>query len=236
MGYREMTDPHGDRVHQLQHEGFGTEQQCKALLRILGVPEDFQTIQVAGESTEEPDPVGTAAQRNSITIDAPRSLTVDPTNGGNQTTWDTFKTWSTRLAFAQDVADYRALIDIVRSYVPFDQVTIWCDLGSEITKYDFYHELADVTALCPYSVDTGEPDWEQETWETWGVASNGSHKPIEINGVWYRDNRYGQGGTKLTSSQWYGFITAPDTANTGITRILTLEEFQDIQAAANPTP
>lgn len=170
-------------------------------------------------------------------IDAPDELTIPVAIGGvSQETWDSLAFWNTRGVLAIDEPGGRATIEIPRYLLPLDGVDRWTSLGSIVTQYDVWHEINDVTKLCPYSVDTGEPGWQQETWETWGVGQGGSFAPVQIGQYWYRSNQYAPAGERLASTAWYLFIDAPDTLNTGIVRLLTVEEFQAIQQSANPTP
>jgi len=122
-------------------------------------------------------------------------------------------------------------------YLPLDDVFMWCNNGAELLMYQGgYHWLADPTKLCPYSEDTGEPGWEQETWETWGVVGE-SHAPVEIpvgSGNWYRSMLEGVQGTPLPCSKWYAYLQNPLTNLTGIQEIISVWEFQQIQAAAGP--
>lgn len=179
-------------------------------------------------------------------IDAPSEITIPPDpvpsiakaqsnlpGGVSAATWSDVQFWSTRDIFVNDgEVDGRSHVDQpTRMYLGLPGVDLWCSLGSEIYDYDVWHELDDVTKVCPYS--TEQPP---ETWETWGVASNGSHAPVQIDGKWYRSNLYGEAGQRLPASQWYQYIANPSTATSGIVRLLTVEQFQAIQQAANPAP
>lgn len=117
-------------------------------------------------------------------------------------------------------------------YISLDDVFTWCDAGAEILAYSgAYHELTEPTILCPYSEDTGEPGWVQETWESWGVVGD-SHAPIQIGAFWYRSTLEGVQGTPLPCTRWYDFTRQPNTNTTGIERMISTWEFQQIQAAA----
>jgi len=117
-------------------------------------------------------------------------------------------------------------------YVSLDAVALWCGKGAEIENYQgAYHELTDPSMLCPYSVDTGEPGWVQETWETFGVVGQ-SHAPVQIGDFWYRSMLMGVQGIPLPCTDWYEFIQNPKTSQTGIKRIISIFEFTEIQAVA----
>ena len=84
--------------------------------------------------------------------------------------------------------------------------------------------------MCPSS--TADP---VESWAEWGLASNGGHAPVQLEpgGAWYRSNLYGDLGERLPASNWYQYVTTPNTVTTSIIRMLTVEEFQ---ALPRPEP
>lgn len=168
-------------------------------------------------------------------INAPDEITLPPGMGGtSQATWDSVSFWNTRGITVDDLDGGRSEILVDRYLLPLSGVDQWCALGSEVFDYEVWHEIDDITTLCPYSVDTGEPGWVQETWETWGTVG-ASHKPIEIDGKWYRSNLYGVAGTRLEATKWHAYITTPDRLTTAIIRMLTVEEFDEIRSAAEGT-
>lgn len=133
--------------------------------------------------------------------------------------------WNTRGITVRDIPEVgRSEILLDQVYLPLDGVDQWASLGSIIYDYDFYHEIQDVTALCPYSTSG-------ETWETWGVVGD-SHKPVQIGQYWYRSSRFGVQGERLVSTEWAQYISNPDTVNTSIVRLISVEEF----AALSPPP
>jgi hypothetical protein len=181
-----------------------------------------------------------------IRIDAPTELLSSPTPiaaaqsqaintiGISEDTWQALILWATRGRFVADQPNNRGDIQIERQYLGLSGVDTWCSLGSEIYDYDCWHELDDITKPVPtsYTDVYGTPG---ETWETWGVVGL-SHAPVQIDDKWYRSNLYGTAGERLIASAWYPFVANPNTATTGIIRMITVEEFQDIQQAANPVP
>ena len=174
-----------------------------------------------------------AIAQNPIQIDADSNLTISPARGGTSAgTWEETQFYTSRGASVQDdFSTGRSTIDTIRQYVPFDAVELWCSLGSDIFRYDCWHEIEDVDAPCPYS--TADP---QETWREWGLASNGGHAPQQVGDYWYRSNLVGDAGQQLPASEWWTYIAAPDTANTSINRMLTVEQYLAIRDAAVPDP
>ena len=173
---------------------------------------------------------------NVVTIDAPTELTLPPADrarwvgaraGASDAIFDQVQFWATRGVFVVDIAGDRSEIKAPRAYFGLDSLDAWCSLGSEVTDYDIYHEIDDVTKRCPYSTSG-------ETWAQWGLGPGGGHAPIEIDGRWYRSNRYGAAGERLPASQWYRYLATPQTAVTGIQRIMTVEDFLQIQQQASP--
>jgi hypothetical protein len=116
-------------------------------------------------------------------------------------------------------------------YIDLDEVFMWCDNGAEILQYQGgYHELADPTKTSPYWEATPEsPD--PQNWFEFGVV-DGSHAPVEIGSFWYRSMLMGVQGVPLPCTKWYDFTRQPATNLTGIQRIISVWEFQQIQAAA----
>lgn len=169
---------------------------------------------------------------NRILINAPTEITIPETMGGTSPIcWDDMQFWISRGGSAADVGGGRSEIANLRNYMPLAVVDRWCSLGSEVTEYDVYFEIDDPNKLCPFS--EANP---QESWANWGLGPGNGHAPINVDGKWYRSSRYGAAGERLLATEWYDYIAAPDTANTGIVRMLTVEDFQAIQQAANPGP
>lgn len=158
---------------------------------------------------------------STITINAPREICIPPTYGGlSQETWEDISFWNTRGGSVRDVENNRSEVRLPDPYMPLAVVDRWCSLGSEIFDYPCYFKITDPDAPCPFS--TADP---QETWNEWGVVGD-SHKPIEIDDVWYRSNLYGAAGVPLVASAWYGYITTPAD---GIEEVLTVADFQAIR-------
>jgi hypothetical protein len=55
---------------------------------------------------------------------------------------------------------------------------------------------------------------------------------VEIGSFWYRSMLMGVQGVPLPCTKWYDFTRQPATNLTGIQRIISVWEFQQIQAAA----
>ena len=152
-------------------------------------------------------------------IDAPDELTRPVSAGGaSAETWSSVTYWATRGVSVIDDPGGRSTIVLPRYLLPLNELERWCSLGSDVLQYDMYHELSDVTKVCPYST-------ENETWQQWGVGPNGDFAPFQQAGKWYRTNRYAPVGERLAASAWYRYIDAPNTAATGIVRILSIEDF-----------
>lgn len=94
----------------------------------------------------------------------------------------------------------------------------WLNEADGLPVYFTGFALDDV---CPFG--DGE-----ETWETWGVFGE-SHKPVEINGQWYRSSAVGQSGANLEIAEWLPFYFAGGT-------VLTVDEYLAIQQANQPAP
>lgn len=163
-------------------------------------------------------------------IDAPTELTIPPGVGGiSQETYDTLSWWATRgVQAVDDLARDRTLIAVARQLCPLPTLERWCSLGSSCSGYLVYHELADPEKSVPVSYDPAQPNWYE--WERLGLSG----QPIQIGAFWYRSNQMfaTDRGNPLDAEHWYQLIDQPDTLVTGIKRIITVEEFQDIQAAA----
>lgn len=117
------------------------------------------------------------------------------------------------------------------SYLPLDYVALIVAFGGEVEGLPVFFRLDDLTeevpATFPNLMYTTGPINDQvmhvHTWETWGVFGE-SHKPVEIDGVWYRPSTYGAAGTHLLASEWVG---------AGLD-VLTVAQYQAIQAANAP--
>ncbi len=110
-------------------------------------------------------------------------------------------------------------------YVSLDAVGLWCGKAAEILNYQgAYHELADPNKVCPYDPEA------LQNWFEWGVVGD-SHTPVQIGSFWYRSMLMGVQGTPLPCTKWYGFLQNPGTNQTGIQRMISLDEFKSIQAA-----
>lgn len=182
-------------------------------------------------------------------ITTPYNLTLPTESGGvNKDTWQSVLLYSVRgwaptddmSVPATDPAHGQTTID-VDQWIPenadpgddFADLFRWCDNGAEIENYLVFHELADITKVVPaaYSAVYGDPT---DTWENWGVVGGVSHAPVQIGSLWYRSTLYGTQGTPLIASAFYDFTRAPNTNQTGIQRIITVDEFKTIQEAATP--
>ncbi len=164
------------------------------------------------------------------------NLTIPTAIGGqNKDTYDTFSLWvqagypktDDKTHPPGDPANAPTVIEPDVWYVSLDAVFLWCDNGAEIENYQgAYHELADPLKNCPYS--TADP---LENWMEWGVVGD-SHAPIQIGNFWYRSMLEGIAGIPIVCTMWFDYMRQPNTNTTGIQRIISVDEFQQIQAAA----
>ena len=162
-----------------------------------------------------------------ITINAPTEITFPPTMGGvSQETWDDLSFWTSRGGSCEDIGNERSEVKLTDRYMPLATLNRWCSLGSEVTDYPCFFEITNPEDVCPFS-DPENP----ETWNEWGVVGD-SHKPVEIEGKWYRSNLEGVQGTPLIATRWYSYINTPAD---GIVRVMTTSEFQDLQPT-DPIP
>ena len=173
--------------------------------------------------------------------------TIPTENGGlNKDTAADVNEWAARGYFPIDdksnpkfdAENAKSIIDVEQWYMNNTQLQTWCAMGQEVEGWLCYHELNDLTKTVPtaYSDLFGDP---ADTWENWGQASNGSHAPVTFDttpGLWYRSTLYGEAGTPLLGSAFYDFWRAPNTNQTGIVRLITIDEFAAIQDAANSGP
>lgn len=100
-----------------------------------------------------------------------------------------------------------------------------------------YFPLADLDAEVPASFpnrmkQTGtieSPSEEPYTWLEWGIAANGSHAPVLIDGVYYRSSCYGESGEPLLSTHWVPYLLA-----FGFDKVISVDAYKVIQAANAP--
>lgn len=163
------------------------------------------------------------------------NLTIPTSLGGqNKDTFDSFSIWvQSGFPKLDDLSfpplDPRNAPSVIKPddwYVDLDAVFLWCNNGAEILSYQgAYHELADPLKICPYD-PTGLQNWFE-----WGVVGE-SHAPVQIGAFWYRSMLEGVQGTPLPCTKWYDYTRQPQTNSTGIERIISTWEFQQIQAGA----
>lgn len=214
------------RRDYLVSQGF-TEQQADAIVLVCDLA-DSRT-----EPTQTID-AGAPAIREEIEVFVPTGDSVDPNFGGNAEIAPDVRMWNSR-GFVWEDTGYEPSIGTSasrckpkRAFMELQRVEHFIlNMNGEVKNYNVYHEIADLRAICPYS-DQQNP----EMWATWGTASNGSHAPVTIDGKHYRSNLYGEAGDRLDASLWAQYISTPDTGQTSIVRMLTVEEFIAIQQAA----
>lgn len=107
------------------------------------------------------------------------------------------------------------------SYLPIEYITLIVLFGGDVEGLPVWFEIADINATVPAPWQTLDP--ERTTWANWGTFGE-SHKPVEIDGKWYRSNAVGQSGQLLDASQF---------VNLGLT-ILTKAEYHAIQPVMVP--
>lgn len=94
-----------------------------------------------------------------------------------------------------------------------------------------YFPIADITDEVPASFPnrTYNSGTSVYTWETYGLATNGSHAPVLIDGTYYRSSCCGESGEPLLSTHWVPYLLA-----SGFDKVISVDQFKEIQAANAP--
>ena len=194
------------------------------LAEMAGIPD--QDIE-SGIGVRTVDP-GTSTQ-NILTVRGPSELFLPAAMGGDADTYAIFQFWRDSGSIREDISANPNIsqTNVARAYAPFSTVTTWhtSPQGPGVfLDYDCYFVLSDPNKLCPF-----DPAGTH-TWMTYGVRDD-SYKPVEINGEWWRMNRFASDdpevpeGYRQPSSEWADWLTNPNEAITGVNRI---EEWEDI--------
>ena len=169
-----------------------------------------------------------------ITITGPKSLSLPSSLGGDDQIYGLTLVCVSRGLFVQNIPGGTDVkIEGIKDteLVTPSVVSLLVSKGAEVSGYPVWFELDDVTAACPFAPDSlvddeGNPV-PQETWETWGTVGE-SHKPVLIDGKYYRSSSVGVQGTPLPASAWAGYLASPLVGM----RVVSKEEFLAIQEAA----
>lgn len=174
--------------------------------------------------------------RDPIKITGPSALFITPDEGGNPQTSPNVDNWSRRAFIVDDVTTETSEMELFRAYCSLRDdeggtgaVTLWCTLGAEIEFYQVFYEITDPAALCPFDGGT-------QPWSTWEATSPGALGPQEIDGRWFRNNlRYDTNrGIAQLATEWFSYIETPDTANSNIVAVLSVEDFVALQPDPDP--
>jgi hypothetical protein len=93
---------------------------------------------------------------------------------------------------------------------------------SEENALPVWFVVPDITAICPLGDGV-------ETWETWGVIGE-SHKPVLIDGTYYRSSAQGASGAHVEIGTWVPLYLASQL------NVISEDAYQAIQSANNPSP
>lgn len=93
--------------------------------------------------------------------------------------------------------------------------------GGDVEGCNVFFELDDLSSEVPESFPERTYLETVHTWETWGVHGE-SHKPIEINGKYYRTSCVGASGEPLKASYWVSYYMAGG-------KVLSLKEYGLLQ-------
>lgn len=167
--------------------------------------------------------------RDKITVIGPAELFAPADRGGDAQTSGDVLLWVYRGDRVTDLDELTASAETVRAYATLETVELWCGLGADVLTYPCWLEITSPDDECPFSLE--EP---KEDWNAWAIASNGGHSPQEIDGRWFRSNLMGDLGEPMeannTSGKYAGrplweYITTPDTANTNVVAVLSVEAY-----------
>ena len=181
---------------------------------------------------------GLPASRNPILVIGPAANFVNAERGGQIETYPDVDVWSKSTGnLVRTVDPSTSETDTLRAYMNFDSLEQWVtDFSAEVKNYEVFFEIVDPNAACPLS-------GSGETWNQWEVNGD-SGKPIPLTNpddqteYWYRNNGayLTNQGVPVDATTWVQYIGLPDTGNTSINAVRTVEEFVVISEANTPEP